>query len=185
MLDPQERKLVILFLLPTSLFMLLLLWLPFIQGIWMSFHMWPFMGEPQWRGLENYAKFLQADYFWDSIKATAIYCLSTFFQLLVALAAALAGGCRPVCTALPGVRSGILPHLPGVLHTLELPEMEKIDQPAAAALPDFAEDLSATLERALEAPLPHSEKDPGELLAPFTWRAVFKRIEAAWLSLAG
>jgi multiple sugar transport system permease protein len=88
-LDPRERKLVILFLLPTSLFMLLLLWVPFIQGVWMSFHMWPFMGEPQWRGLDNYAKFLQADYFWDSIKATAIYCLSTLFQLLIALTAAL------------------------------------------------------------------------------------------------
>ena len=60
-----------------------------------------------------------------------------------------------------------------------------IDQPLAGALSGFAEDLSGALERALEEPLPHSEKDPGELLAPFTWRAVFKRIKTAWLQLIG
>ena len=89
MLDRQERRLVILFLLPTSLFMLFLLWLPFIQGVWMSFHLWPFMGEPKWRGLDNYTRFLNADYFWDSIHATVIYCLSTLIQLVIALSAAL------------------------------------------------------------------------------------------------
>jgi ABC-type sugar transport system permease subunit len=89
MLHRQERRLIILFLLPTSLFMLFLLWLPFIQGVWMSFHLWPFMGEPKWRGLDNYTKFLNADYFWDSIHATVIYCLSTFIQLVIALVAAL------------------------------------------------------------------------------------------------
>ena len=120
----------------------------------------------------------------ELMRGCKVFALPSFYEgLPLVLVEALACGCRPVCTALPGVRSGILPHLPGVLHTLELPEMEKIDQPAAAALPGFAEDLSGTLERALEAPLPHSEKDPGELLAPFTWRSVFARIEAAWLQL--
>ena len=121
----------------------------------------------------------------ELMRSCKVFALPSFYEgLPLVLVEALACGCRPVCTALPGVRSGILPHLPGVLHTVELPEMEKIDQPAAAALPGFADDLSGALERALEAPLPHSGKDPGELLAPFTWRSVFERIESAWLHLA-
>ena len=70
--------------------MLLLLWVPFIQGVWMSFHNWPFMGKPQWKGLDNYSNFINADYFWVSIRSTLIYSLSTLFQLILALAAALA-----------------------------------------------------------------------------------------------
>jgi multiple sugar transport system permease protein len=86
----EERWLIVLFLLPTTLFMVLLLWLPFLQGIWMSLHNWPFMGEPKWRGLQNYVDFVNADYFWVSIESTLIYSLSTLFQLIVALTAALA-----------------------------------------------------------------------------------------------
>lgn len=86
----EERWLIILFLLPTTAFMVLLLWVPFLQGIWMSFHQWPFMGEPKWKGLDNYISFLSADYFWVSIRVTLIYSLSTLFQLILALAAALA-----------------------------------------------------------------------------------------------
>ena len=86
----EERWLIILFLLPTTAFMVLLLWVPFLQGIWMSFHQWPFMGEPRWLGLENYKSFMTADYFWTAIRATLIYSLSTLFQLILALAAALA-----------------------------------------------------------------------------------------------
>jgi multiple sugar transport system permease protein len=86
----EERWLIVLFLLPTTLFMLLLLWLPFLQGIWMSLHNWPFMGQPTWRGLDNYRTFITSDYFWTSIEATLIYSLSTLFQLILALGAALA-----------------------------------------------------------------------------------------------
>ena len=86
----EDRWLIVVFLLPTTLFMLFLLWLPFLQGVWMSLHNWPFMGEPSWRGLGNYRDFLNADYFWTSIEATLIYSLSTLFQLILALVAALA-----------------------------------------------------------------------------------------------
>ena len=69
--------------------MLLLLWVPFLQGVWMSFHRWPLMGEPSWLGVENYRSFITAEYFWTSINATLIYSLSTLFQLVLALLAAL------------------------------------------------------------------------------------------------
>ena len=85
----EERWLIILFLLPTTAFMVLLLWVPFLQGIWMSFHQWPFMGEPL-AGARELHELHGADYFWTAIRATLIYSLSTLFQLILALAAALA-----------------------------------------------------------------------------------------------
>lgn len=77
-------------LTPTILFLLLLLWLPFARGIWMSFHQWPFLGEPQWVGLENYTYLLSWDAFYTSMTATAIYASAIIIQLVLAVAAALA-----------------------------------------------------------------------------------------------
>jgi ABC-type sugar transport system permease subunit len=85
----EERWLIALFLLPTTAFMLFLLWFPFLNGMWMSLHRWPFMGRPEWRGLGNYADFLSADYFGAAVESTVIYSLSTLFQLAIALVAAL------------------------------------------------------------------------------------------------
>ncbi|MCH7937590.1 MAG: hypothetical protein IH994_10955 [Proteobacteria bacterium] len=84
----EDRWLIVLFLAPTTVFMVLLLWYPFLQGVWMSLFRWPFMGEPQWRGLQNYTDFIGADYFWLALKSTFIYSLSTVFQLAMALTAA-------------------------------------------------------------------------------------------------
>lgn len=85
----EERWLIVAFLLPTVAFMLLLLWYPFLQGVWMSLHRWPFMGDPEWRGLGNYTAFVNAEYFWVALQSTLIYSLSTVFQLAIALVAAL------------------------------------------------------------------------------------------------
>lgn len=85
----EERWLIAVFLLPTVAFMVLLLWYPFLQGVWMSLHQWPFMGEPAWVGAGNYTAFLTADYFWVALESTVIYSLSTVVQLALALIAAL------------------------------------------------------------------------------------------------
>ena len=85
-----DTWLIISFLLPTLAFLIFLIWLPFIQGIWMSFHNWPLIGENKWEGLENYRDFLNADYFWVVIKSTVVYSFSTAIQLGIALVAALA-----------------------------------------------------------------------------------------------
>lgn len=85
-----DTWLIIAFLLPTLAFLIFLIWLPFIQGIWMSFHNWPLIGETKWEGLENYRDFLAADYFWVVIKSTIFYSFSTALQLAMALVAALA-----------------------------------------------------------------------------------------------
>lgn len=75
--------------LPTLLFMVLLLWFPFIRGIWMSFHQWPFIGEPEWIGLGNYEFLFTWEVFYTSLKATVLYSTATLIQLGLAIVLAL------------------------------------------------------------------------------------------------
>jgi ABC-type sugar transport system permease subunit len=79
-----------LLILPVLVFLIVLMWMPFVQGIYMSFNDWPFGGEPTWTGLANYEFLFGWNPFYTSLKATLIFTLTTVFQLLVAIAAALA-----------------------------------------------------------------------------------------------
>jgi len=63
----EDDWLIICFLMPTVAFLILLLWYPFLKGVWMSFHNWPFIGEPKWVGWDNYKDFLSATYFREVI----------------------------------------------------------------------------------------------------------------------
>lgn len=74
---------------PTLLFLVLVLWLPFLNGLWMSFHDWPLLGEPEWVGLGNYVGLLRWEPFHTALRATAVFSLTTVFQVGTALAAAL------------------------------------------------------------------------------------------------
>jgi len=85
-----DTWLIVAFLVPTLAFLIFLLWVPFVQGIWMSFHNWPLIGEPKWEGLENYREFLSAGYFWVVLRSTIVYSFSTAIQLCIAMVAALA-----------------------------------------------------------------------------------------------
>jgi len=78
-----------LFLLPLLSYLAFLLWIPFLQGVWMSFHNWPFFGEPTWIGLDNYEYVFTWDPFYTSLKATFSYLLVTAIQLGLALTASL------------------------------------------------------------------------------------------------
>jgi len=75
--------------LPTLLFLVLLLWVPFLRGVWISFHEWPFLEEPQWVGLDNYRFLFTWDLFYTSLRATAVYTFATVIQLGLALVIAL------------------------------------------------------------------------------------------------
>ncbi|MFB6105568.1 MAG: carbohydrate ABC transporter permease [Halobacteriaceae archaeon] len=76
-------------LVPTMVYLAVLLWLPFVRGIWMSFHQWPFLGEPTWVGMGNYAHLLEWGAFFTSLKATFIYALAILVQIALAVVAAL------------------------------------------------------------------------------------------------
>lgn len=76
-------------LLPLLGYFIFLLWIPFLQGAWMSLHSWPFLGEPTWAGLKNYEYLLTWEAFYTSLRATTIYALAILPQVLIALVAAL------------------------------------------------------------------------------------------------
>ncbi|WP_313695001.1 carbohydrate ABC transporter permease [Halorarum halobium] len=77
-------------LLPVLVIMGTLVWGSLLDGIWMSFHEFDFLGRRVWVGLDNYAYVLGWDTFWTSLKATIIFGTVTFSQLLIALIAAVA-----------------------------------------------------------------------------------------------
>ncbi|MDS0300179.1 sugar ABC transporter permease [Halogeometricum sp. S1BR25-6] len=77
-------------LAPVLLIMGVLVWGSLLDGIWMSFHSFDFLGRREWVGLENYQYILGWDTFWTSVRATLIFGLVTFFQLAIALVAAVA-----------------------------------------------------------------------------------------------
>lgn len=106
-------------IIPTVLFIVGVLWFPFVRGIWMSFHDWPFTGEPQWIGLENYRFLFGWDMFYTSLRATVIYASMTVIQLALALGATLLlanvdrfktvlNGMFLIPYTLPGIVSGVI-----------------------------------------------------------------------------
>jgi len=76
-------------MVPTLLFFIFLMWIPFLRGVWMSFHQWPLVGSPEWVGLRNYVELFQSEVFYTSLRATAIFLTTTILQLALALGAAL------------------------------------------------------------------------------------------------
>jgi len=86
----KEHWFTYLLFLPTLLYLVFIVWAPFIRGIWMSLHIWPAFGVPEWDGIQNYTYLLGWDPFFTSVRATAIYMTMTILQLILALGASLA-----------------------------------------------------------------------------------------------
>ncbi|WP_232700750.1 carbohydrate ABC transporter permease [Halobacterium wangiae] len=88
--DSVEDRLAYIFLAPLMVFLIFIVWVPFLQGIWMSLHNWPLgFTAPTFVGLENYSNLLTSERFYVSLKATVIYGFATVIQLGLALTAAL------------------------------------------------------------------------------------------------
>lgn len=76
-------------LVPALLVMGVLVWGSLLNGIWMTFHSWNFLGQSVWVGLENYQYVLGWDTFWTSVRATLIFGVVTFIQIGLAIIAAV------------------------------------------------------------------------------------------------
>ncbi len=116
----------------------------------------------------------------DLMRRCGVCVLPSFYEgVPLVLVEAAACGCRLVSTALPGVVERIAPHLADCLTLVPLPRLEGSDQPVAADLPRFVADLEAALAQVVAG----QKGTPGptpEALAPFTWEAVFSRVERIW-----
>lgn len=78
-----------LMVFPVVLYLIVLVWYPYMQGIYMSLFDWPLFGERSWVGLDNYVYLLTWDVFHKSVVVTLIYGLQTighlFFGTIMAL----------------------------------------------------------------------------------------------------
>jgi glycosyltransferase involved in cell wall biosynthesis len=104
------------------------------------------------------------------------------------LAEALACGCRLVSTALPGVVGPLAPTMGPALELVSMPGLVGIDVPDSADLPAFVDRLEHAVAASLDRPPVLDELAEDGLaraLEPFTWGAVFTRVEALWRGLLG
>lgn len=117
----------------------------------------------------------------DLMRSCSVFVMPSFYEgLPLVLVEARACGCRLVSTALPGVTTSLKPHLGESLDTIPLPRMRSIDEPDPDDLPRWTGTLADAMDRAIsEGGLCDSEDHDGDL-APFTWGAVFDRVEAIW-----
>lgn len=119
----------------------------------------------------------------DLMRRCGVCVLPSFYEgVPLVLVEAAACGCRLVSTALPGVVERIAPHLGGYLELVPLPRLTGTDQPVAADLPRFVAELSTALTKAVAevAEVSSANKPSSATLAPFTWDAVFSRVEKVW-----
>ena len=113
----------------------------------------------------------------ELLRRCVAFVLPSYFEgLPLVLVEAAACGCRVVSSALPGVVDALAEGLGDALQLVPLPPMTGIDTPDSGAKVAYAERLGEALDRALEAG-PAEEVD----LEVFTWRAVFRRVQALWL----
>ena len=84
----QDHWFSYLLFLPTLLYLIFLLWIPFIRGVWISFHDWTFGGTTTWVGLSNYVYLLNWDPFYTSLRATLAFGVATLLQAALAVTAA-------------------------------------------------------------------------------------------------
>jgi starch synthase len=117
------------------------------------------------------------------LRRSAVLVLPSFSEgLPLVLVEAAASGCRLVATRLPGIVSGLAGPLGQALELVDPPRFARADEPEPRDLPGFVEALAVALDRALRrGPLRAGEPID---LEPFTWPAVFRRVESLWLELA-
>lgn len=88
--ESAEDRLAYIFLAPLIVFLIVVVWYPFVQGIWMSLHTWPLgFGQSVFVGLDNYTNLFTSERFFTSLEATVIFGFATVIQLGIALLAAL------------------------------------------------------------------------------------------------
>lgn len=75
----MKRKTFLLFVSPSVILMVLLMILPVVGAIFLSFNLITFRNllSPQWNGLENYQRVLTDHAFWGSVRFTLLYVVAT------------------------------------------------------------------------------------------------------------
>jgi len=114
----------------------------------------------------------------DLMRRSATLVLPSLYEgLPLVLAEARACGCSLVSTALEGVVDVIAPVLGDALTLVPLPRRNGPDRVDSRDERSFVRDLIRAIDEALGRV---TEPAPTHSLEPFTWHAVFRRVESFW-----
>jgi raffinose/stachyose/melibiose transport system permease protein len=107
-----------LYLVPGGVLFTLIIGIPFVMNIYLSFTKWSGVGDPRWIGVKNYTKLLHDDIFWMSFRNTlamiiAMVVVPTLLGLLLAAILFDSIGRRFPQSASTGLRAAF--YLPQVL----------------------------------------------------------------------
>jgi glycosyltransferase involved in cell wall biosynthesis len=120
----------------------------------------------------------------ELLRTCRVFVLPSLYEgVPLVVVEALACGCRPVATDLPGVRQELAPHLGGALTRIRPPRLTGVDTPHPDDLPAFVDELYRAVDSALDEPVEPTAA--AEALQRFTWSAVFRRVETVWRGLLG
>src|SRR4051794_8811430 len=78
-----------LFLLPSLTLLGVFVFWPIVFAFILSFQTWDLVGQPNWVGLDNYARLAGDTVFWTALANTCYYAASVPLKMVLALAAAL------------------------------------------------------------------------------------------------
>lgn len=116
-----------------------------------------------------------------------VYILSSFFEgLPLALLEAMACGCRVIATEVPGVKELFETGFSPWVATLPTPPLQNVDRPAPGTEDAFERRLAELLRMQIRAVLDDPTIPTEEInrfLQPFSWRAVFGRMERVYHGL--
>jgi len=124
----------------------------------------------------------------EIMRQAHIFVLPSFFEgLPLVLLEAMACGCRPVATRLPGVEE-VFSHLEGNgISLIDLPRMDGVDTPRTQDESQFVEQLAAELREQIAlcrtSPQTRPCLDAERLLARYSWDAIFTGVENLYRTL--
>ncbi len=73
----QQRLVPYVFIAPNVVLFTMFSFLPLLYAIYISFHDWSLIGDPEWLGLHNYARLARDPLFWQALTNTLVYAVST------------------------------------------------------------------------------------------------------------
>jgi ABC-type sugar transport system permease subunit len=73
----QQRLVPYLFIAPNVVLFTTFSFLPLLYAVYISFHDWSLIGEPEWLGLRNYLRLSRDPLFWRALLNTTLYALGT------------------------------------------------------------------------------------------------------------
>lgn len=81
----------LIYALAVLIFYTVIFVIPFVTGIWLSFHNWDFLTTPKFVGIRNFAKAFTDQYFWLALQKTVLFSVVEIsFGVAIALLLALA-----------------------------------------------------------------------------------------------